>query len=292
MQLYFYQPLGFGIVTAALLAAGAVGFTLQFAISNVFNLAYGSVMAISMYAAYITEIRGTGIWGALAAGGVTGAALSYLINRLAYRPFLGKTSNRFTIVLVSLATALIIQNVLEGLVGDNFFSYALPTQTTYALGPFRITNYQTITLIVAVLATMGVQILLRGTKLGSAMRATAEDADLAANCGLPTGRMQDGAWLISGFLCGLSAVSLAINIGQFTPTTGDEFLVTIIAAAVVGGVGRPVGAMLGALIIGISEEFVAVFASEYQVVVGFALLIIVLLWRPQGLLGTIKVRSG
>jgi branched-subunit amino acid ABC-type transport system permease component len=87
-------------------------------------------------------------------------------------------------------------------------------------------------------------------------------------------------------------VSLALTIGQFTPTTGNVFLVTIIAAAVVGGVGRPVGAILGALIVGVSEEIVAVPASEYQVVVGFALLILVLLLRPQGILGTAQVRSG
>ncbi len=291
MQIY-YQAFGFGIVTAALLAVGAVGFTLQFAVSNVFNLAYGSVMVVAMYAAYVSLNHGAGLWGALAVGGITGSVLSYLINRLVYRHFVRKQANRFTIVLVTLAVALMMANLLEGIVGDNFFSYQLPTQIAYAFGPFRFTNYETIIVGVAVVAMVAVQALLRGTKLGSAMRATAENSDLAGNCGVPTDRMEDIAWLISGFLCGLAGVSLALTIGQFTPTTGNVFLVTIIAAAVVGGVGRPVGAILGALIVGVSEEIVAVPASEYQVVVGFALLILVLLLRPQGILGTAQVRSG
>jgi branched-subunit amino acid ABC-type transport system permease component len=125
------------------------------------------------------------------------------------------------------------------------------------------------------------------------MRATAADKELAANCGIPTDRVTDIAWLLSGFLCGLGGVALAIELGAFEPTTAGDSLVIIIAAAVLGGIGRPVGAMLGALIVSVASEMVAAELSPvYKTVVGLALLIGVLLIRPQGILSFGRVRAG
>jgi branched-subunit amino acid ABC-type transport system permease component len=140
---------------------------------------------------------------------------------------------------------------------------------------------------------IAVQVLLRLTPLGRAMRATAADKELAANCGIPTDRVTDLAWLMSGFLCGLGGVALAIQLGAFEPTTAGDFLVIIVAAAVLGGIGRPVGAMIGALIVSVASEAVASGISPvYKTVAGLALLILVLLFRPQGILSFGRVRAG
>ncbi|MCU1658186.1 MAG: natD, partial [Pseudonocardiales bacterium] len=129
---------------------------------------------------------------------------------------------------------------------------------------------------------------LRYTRLGKAMRATAADPELARNCGVRTRLVTDGAWLLSGALCGMSGVALVTELGSFQSSTGGAFLVPIVASAVVGGIGHSYGAMLGALVIGLASEMAAVvFTPQYKDVVAFLILIVVLLLRPQGILSEV-----
>jgi branched-chain amino acid transport system permease protein/neutral amino acid transport system permease protein len=287
------EAIGFGILSAAVIGVAAVGFTLQFGISNILNLAYAAVMTLAMFAAYAVKNAGADIWISMAVGGVAGAVASYLLNALVFRPFGRRTTNLFSIVLVTLAASLILTNLLEGLVGEVFFSYQLPIGSEHVVASFRFDNTQLIIFVIGIVAMVAVQVLLRVTPLGRAMRATAADKDLAANCGIPTERVTDVAWLMSGFLCGLGGVALAIELGAFQPTTAGDFLVIIIAAAVLGGIGRPVGAMIGALIVSVSSEAVATAISPvYKTVVGLALLILVLLVRPEGILSFGRTRAG
>jgi len=141
---------------------------------------------------------------------------------------------------------------------------------------------------IAVVVMLGIHVLLRYTKLGKAMRATATDPELARNCGIATDRVIDLAWGISGALCGLAGVILVMNVGSFTDTTGAQFLIPIVAVAVLGGIGQPYGAMLAALVIGIASELAAaIFSPEYKDVVAFVILVIVLIARPQGILSEV-----
>jgi branched-subunit amino acid ABC-type transport system permease component len=134
---------------------------------------------------------------------------------------------------------------------------------------------------------LGLHLLLTRTTLGKAMRATSSNRTLARSCGISTARVTDIAWLISGALCGAAGVALAITTVSFDFTLGSLFLIPMIAAAVLGGIGQPYGAMLGGLIVGVSSE---VFAAEgnpnYKDIIAFAILIAVLLIRPRGLFGT------
>jgi len=143
-------------------------------------------------------------------------------------------------------------------------------------------------ILIAALALVALHSLLRFSRIGKAMRATASDAELARNCGIQTKRVVDLAWLLSGLLCGIAGVALVMELGSFQSTTGGAFLVPIIAAAVLGGVGQIYGAMLGGLIIGIATELAAVYVNpEYKDVVAFGILIVVLLIRPQGILAEV-----
>ena len=155
--------------------------------------------------------------------------------------------------------------------------------TVRVLGMMFTATQLTLVAIAAV-ALAALHGLLRYTRLGKAMRATASDPELARNCGVPTRRVIDGAWLLSGLLCGLAGVALVTELGSFESTTGSAFLVPVIAAAVLGGVGHPYGAMLGALVIGLATELDATyFNPTYKDVVAFLVLIVVLLIRPQGI---------
>jgi branched-chain amino acid transport system permease protein/neutral amino acid transport system permease protein len=131
-----------------------------------------------------------------------------------------------------------------------------------------------------------VQLLLTQTRLGKAMRATAANPGLAQASGIATDRVIDVAWLMSGALCGLAGVVLVLNTTSFQSTTGNDFLVVIIAAAMLGGVGRPLGALVGAVILGVATEVSAAYMSpSYKEVIAFVVLVIVLLVRPGGLFG-------
>jgi branched-chain amino acid transport system permease protein/neutral amino acid transport system permease protein len=133
---------------------------------------------------------------------------------------------------------------------------------------------------------LALHLLLTQTTLGRAMRATASNRILAQSCGINTNRVSDIAWFLSGTLCGAAGVALAITTVSFDFTLGAVFLIPMIAAAVLGGIGQPYGAMLGGLVVGVASEIAAGYTNpEYREVVAFAILIAMLLIRPRGLFG-------
>lgn len=286
------ESFGFGLVTASILAVAAVGFTLQFGVTNILNLAFGDVMTASAFIGYVTTHAGLGIWPAVALCGVFGAVFSVLLNRLLYTPFVRHGTRLFGMIIVTIAVSLILQNAIQAIWGPSFFSLNFSPGHSYHVGSMVFTTSQFGIMAIAVAAMVGVHTLLRYTKLGKAMRATAADPVLARSCGIATDRVIDVGWLLSGALCGIAGISLAMNVTSFTSTTGGTFLIAIVAAAVLGGVGQAYGAMLGALTIGISSEVAAgLIAPSYKQVVAFVVLIIVLLIRPQGILSEIAAEK-
>lgn len=284
--------LGFGLVTASILAVAAVGFTLQFGVTNILNLAYGDVMTASAFVAYLITKHGVSIWVALAACALFGGVLSMLLNRCLYTPFVRHGTKLFGMIIVTIAVSLIIQNGLQAIWGSSFFSLSFSAGHSYHLSSMVFTTSQLAIMGIAVGAMAAVYALLRSTKLGKAMRATAADPALARSCGIATDRVIDVAWLLSGALCGIAGVALAMNVASFTSTTGGTFLIAIVAAAVLGGVGQPYGAMLGAIAIGVSSEVAAgVIAPSYKQIVAFIVLVLVLLARPQGIFSEVATQK-
>jgi branched-chain amino acid transport system permease protein/neutral amino acid transport system permease protein len=284
--------IGFGIVTASILAVAGVGFTLQFGVTNILNLAYGDIMTAAAFVAYLVTSAGLSVWLALVAGAVFGSVFSVLLNRCIYTPFVRRGTRLFGMIIVTIAVSLIVQNGLLAIFGANFFSLKMPRPASVHIAGMAFTTVQLAIIAIAAVAMLLIHLLLRYTKLGKAMRATAADPDLARNCGIATDRVIDLAWAISGALCGLAGVILVMNVTAFTDTTGAQFLIPIVAVAVLGGIGQPYGAMLGALVIGITTEVAAaIFSPEYKNVVAFVILVIVLLARPQGILSEVATRK-
>lgn len=286
------QALGFGLITAAILSISAVGFTVQFGVTNILNLAYGDVMTAAAFVAYVATSMGWNPWLGLVVGGVFGAVFSFLLNRLVYTPFIRRGSKLFVMIIITIAVAIVIQNMLQVIWGPEFFTIQVnPGATVHVLG-MVFTTTQLFVILIAALALVALHALLRFSRIGKAMRATASDPELARNCGIATKRVIDLAWLISGALCGVAGVALVIELGSFQSTTGGAFLVPIIAAAILGGVGQIYGAMLGGLIIGLTTELAAAYINpEYKDVIAFLVLIIVLLVRPQGILSEVAAQK-
>ena len=284
MSLYA-AAFGFGLVSLAVIAVGAVGFTMQFGITNLINLAYGDIMITSAFAAYFFNHAGVNIWLALLAGAAIGAIFSFLLNRFVYGPFQRRGTPLIGMVIVSLAIGIMTSNLLLAFVGSDNVSYKQDPGSTVRVAGIILTTEQLLLIGVAVVLMLGIHALLRYTRLGKAMRATAANATLARNCGIPTGRVIDAVWLITGALCGMAGTIAAMNSDSFAVANGSGFLITILAAAVLGGAGQPYGAMIGAVIIGeLTELSAAVISPEYKAVVAFSVLVIVMVLRPQGLL--------
>jgi branched-subunit amino acid ABC-type transport system permease component len=138
---------------------------------------------------------------------------------------------------------------------------------------------------------VALHLMLRYTRLGKAMRATATNVALARSCGISTDRVTATACLLSGLLCGAAGVTFAINIATFQHTSGSDLLLVVIAAAVFGGVGQPYGAMLGALVIGVASELAALISPDLKQVIAFAILALMLLVRPNGLIPAPAARA-
>jgi branched-subunit amino acid ABC-type transport system permease component len=282
--------IGFGLITASILAIAAVGFTLQFSVTNILNFAYGDTMTACAFAAYIANHAGVNIWICLVIGAIFGALFSMLLNRFVYFRFVRRGTKLFAMIIVTLAMSLIIQNLLLAIFHPTFFSYQASPGPSYKFGSMIFTASQLAIMGIAVIAMLFIHLLLTQTKLGKAMRATATNPALARSCGIATDRVIDAAWLTSGALCGIAGVVLVLNTATFSETTGASFLVPIVAAAILGGIGQPYGAMLGAITIGLASEVAAALTDPaYKDVVAFAVLVVVLLVRPQGILSEVAM---
>jgi branched-subunit amino acid ABC-type transport system permease component len=282
----FLSSLGFGLVTASVLAIASVGFTLQFGVTDVLNLAYGAIMIAGAFVAYVVNQAGLSVWiGMLVAVAVCSAG-SVLLNSGVYTPFQRRGTSPITMVIVSLGMTLIIEFGVQALAGGTSVSYTMGSGATLKAGGLILTVVQIVVIALSILVMVGVHGLLRYSKLGKAMRATAANKTLARNCGIRTGRVITITWALTGGLCGLAGVVFAIDAGSFDATATDIFLVLILAAVFLGGPGQAYGAMLGAVVIGIATEVSAAYiTADYKYVIAFVALLVMLGVRPTGLLG-------
>ena len=290
----FVLIVGSGLITAALLAVAGVGFTLQFSVTNVLNVAYGSVMSAAAIVAYEANNAGANLWVSGLVAIATGAALSLAMNRGVFRPFERRRAGVFTLIILSLAISLILENTLLIAGGPYFFTYRQLGQPSVRIEGVGFTPAQVLIVALAVVLMFAIHAMRKWTKLGKAMRATATNPELASNCGVRTTIVIDLAWLISGALCGLAGLFMGIIVGAFDSSTGSTFLIPIIAAVVLGGVGEPYGAMLGAVTIGIVSAAAASISglSALKQLVAFAVLIGMLLLRPQGIFSSTAAERG
>jgi branched-subunit amino acid ABC-type transport system permease component len=284
MTIYLHA-LGFGLVTASILSLASVGLTLQFGVTNYINFAYGELLTFGAYFAWIANTQyGWNIWLALVVGALLTGVLGVVLNLVILQPFVKRQYPVLFMLVVTFGLSLILSNVLLAIWGADFRQYQVTPDAQHRIGPFLFTGRQLIIIGIAVVAMAAIHVLLNYTKIGKAMRAMSDNPTLARNCGINTEFVTNVAWLVSGLLAGLAGVVLALNISSFQPAFGGDFLFVIFAAVILGGIGKPYGAMAGALVIGIVTELAAVpLSSDYKNDAAFLILVLVLLLRPQGI---------
>lgn len=304
----FLQQLLNGLSIGSVYAIFALGYTLVYSILGIINLAHGAIFTLGAYFTYALMGGNFGLNGLLAnavlpvklpftlaliIGSILAGLVGVIMERIAFQPLRKKGSDPLFTVVSSLGVAVVIVNVIQYLVGAE--SYTFPADTFGNLPPAinfgsveKPIPIRTVQLIIFAVSMVIVAILtyfINYTKYGKAMQAIAEDQTTANLLGINTDRFIILTFFISSFLAGLAGGLVASSVSISGPYFGIAFGLRGLAVIVLGGLGSIPGAVLGGLLIGVVEALVPGEYSGYKDAVAFGILFIMLLVRPQGLLG-------
>jgi len=296
------QLLIYGVISGSILSLGGIGVSLTYSILGFANFAHGDFMALGAYIALglFTLTAGLGIpstpLGPLSFGfgfilsfilamGLT-ALTVVLIDRFLFKRL--RHTSSIILMMSSIGVALGLRNVLQFFWGPQPHYYIEKIQLAIVIPGVgvRIKPDQVFIIIAAIVSVGLVHYFLQHTKMGKAMRATADNMALARVTGINTERVILWTWVIGATLAATAGILAGIENKFITPELGWQMLLSIFASVVLGGLGNPYGAILGGMIIGLSEEVSTAFISTgYKPAVAFIIMIIMLLIKPTGLLG-------
>lgn len=270
-----------GIVLGAVYALGAIGVTLVFSIMRHAHIAHGDLATLGAFAAlaFVTSL-GVSPYMALPLAIVVAAAVAVVIDRLFYE-HLRERPKVFT-TMASLGVALMLRAVVQVFWGVETTTYTHGISRPEIWLGIRFKNAELVTILAVVLIIVSLFFFLQRTKWGKAMRAMSDNRNLALLSGVDNRRVVTLTWIIVGALCAASGFFLGMTT-ELKSLMGWNILLPVFAAAILGGVGRIEGAVVGGFIVGIVEELsVMVLPSEYKALSSFAILLLVLLMRPTG----------
>jgi neutral amino acid transport system permease protein len=278
-----------GLSLGAIYALGAVGLTLVYGILRLVNFAHGDFLTFGAYMAFLVNVT----WGAPLVVAIfwamaATALLGLLFERLLWGPMRAKHAGFLQLILMSIGLAFVLRAVVQWFWSTEIRTLDVNTTSSVELLGVRIGQTELIVLAVGVAVLVGVGLMLRLTLLGKRMRALSDDLELAETSGIDTRRVILYTWLFAGGLAGLAGV-LAGSITNLRPELGFELLLPIFAAVILGGIGDAFGALVAGLVLGVVTEWsTLVIDARWKVAVGFLVLVIVLVIRPQGIFGKAK----
>lgn len=278
-----------GLVLGAVYALAAAGISLVYGVMRFANFAHGDLMTWGAYMALLAVgVLGVSPWVALVFAVAATVPLAWGVDRAFYAPL--RRSAPAVLLISSFAVALMLRAVVYFVWGPTPETYARGFTPPFIIEGIRIQQRHVIILAGALACALALHLLLTRTRAGRAMRAMADDPDLARVTGVPVAGVILLTWAVAAALAAVGGVFLAVDT-ELTPLLGFNILLAAFAAAILGGIGRPWGAMFGGLILGLAEEFSSyplfgggpLLDPSYKTAVAFFVLILVLLFRPQGL---------
>jgi branched-subunit amino acid ABC-type transport system permease component len=276
--------LGFGIVTAAILALSAVAFTLEYGVTNVANISHGEILTVSAYAAYVVHQRTGNALAAALGAAAAGGLLAVLMYWSVIGPFLRFGASPTVVFIATLGISFMIQNTLVIFFGAANVAYSIDAGAPQHVGPFLLTPLDEEIVISAVAITVALYLIISHTKFGKALRAVSQNRELARVTGINANLVAATTFFLAGTIAGYAGFILAESVGTFNPYFGFSFFLITLTAAVAGGLGRAFGTMVGAVLVGLILQFAAwKLSSSYNLAFAFAVLAIVILFRPRGL---------
>lgn len=280
----FLQLLVFGIVSGSILALGAIGVSLIFGILRFAHFAHGDMMTLGAYFALFFVVQlGWPLYFAAPAAMVLAGLTAVGIDRAVYRRL--RRTAPVILLISSFGTALVLRALVQLVWGTGNQVYAEGIRLPHVIGGVRIQPDHVAIVGGAILLVTAFHLFLKLTRAGKAMRAMSDNLDLARISGVDTERVVFLTWAIGGGLAAAAGVFLAMDT-RLNPQFGWDLLLPVFAATIVGGIGRPYGAIAGGLIVGISAELsTAVILPVYKPAVAFAIMVLVLIVRPTGVFG-------
>jgi len=273
-----------GVVLGTLLALPVLAITLVFGISRFPNAATGDYMTLGAYTAIAVQ---TFIGSSLVLGVLAACVVTALVSVGFYLWVFRALANRSNVscLVASLGIAFVVRNTITFFAGQDQYNLDVPLVRAWNFGGIRILPTDLYIMATAAIALMLVFVLLYGTPLGRRMRAVAANPELAAASGIRSKRVMLCLWTLCGAFCGLGGVLLGIK-AVVVPELGFELLMPMFSAVVLGGIGHPVGAIVGTLLFSVSQEIASLYVGPaYKIVLAFVVLLLVLLARPQGIFG-------
>ncbi|AMB93213.1 ABC transporter permease [Aerococcus christensenii] len=270
----------------------ALGYTMVYGIIGLINFAHGDIYMVGAFVGFsLVTTAGVGVFSALIISMIFTALLGVIIERIAYKPLRGST--RIAALITAIGVSMLLQNVMIALKGPEVraFPADLPA-LSLNFGSFSINSQQLLILVVTIVLMIALQVIVQKTKLGQAMRAVSVDDQAAQLMGINANTIISFTFLIGSALAGAAGVLVGIYYNSLSPLMGVNIGTKAFVAAVVGGIGSIPGAMCGGLIIGLVETFVAMIGlSTWKDAVVYAILIVILLVKPTGLLGKNQVEK-
>ena len=302
--LYLVQQLLNGLTIGSTYALIAIGYTMVYGIIGMINFAHGEVYMIGSYIAFIVlaalALLGLDslplmLIGAFAISMIVTSAYGFSIERVAYRPLRG--GNRLIPLISAIGMSIFLQNVVRLAQGSR--DIAMPSLITggWSIGPeegFHATlSYMQLVIFIVTFITMtALTLFISRSRMGRACRACAEDIKMTNLLGINTNNVIALTFVIGAALAAVAGVLLSLYYGVINPYIGFMAGLKAFTAAVLGGIGSIPGAVLGGLLLGVTEAITAgYFSTEYKDVVAFSLLILILLFRPTGILGRPEVEK-
>ncbi len=275
-----------GVVAGNYFALGAVGLTLVFGVLRLVNFAHGEFLTFGAYIMIGALSLDLPLVVAAVIGVLATAVLGVVLEIGLWRPVRRKRVGELQLLLLALGLAFFLRNAIAFAAGPEDRGTGADVTSGVSLGGLRIGQTELIVTLVGLAAIALVALGLRFTSLGRQTRALADSIELSETTGIDTDRIVLVTWAISGGLAGLAGIIYALPAGTANPQLGFTLILSIFAAVVVGGIGNAYGALAGGMLIGVAQEWsTLVIDPSMKVAVGFGVLILVLLVRPQGLFG-------
>ncbi len=277
-----------GLSVGSIYALVALGYSMVYGIVKLINFAHGDIIMVAAYMMLIGMVMlGVPLWVCILACMVLTAVVGILVERLAYERLLKKGVPRISLLITAIGVSTFLQNLYQVLFGSSARSVPtiIPAGSVQVFG-VSISYTMIITIAAMVVMMILLQLFVNRTKMGKAMRAVSEDPGAASLMGINRGKMVAITFAVGSLLAAVGAVLYCATYKQITPFMGSMLGLKCFVAAVLGGIGSIPGAMTGGLIMGVAESLTKGYiSSTFADAVVFGILILVLIFRPQGLMG-------
>lgn len=281
----FLQQLINGISIGSIYALMAVGYSLVYSIMNFSNFAHGGVIMLSAYIGFFAmTLLQADFWLAILIATLGATIIAGLIERLAYRPLRKRSAPTLYFIISAMGMSILLENLVIATIGPQFKTYPkIFAEMTYKWGNLNVSKLDVLMLVISSIALIGLVLFLEKTRLGMAVRAATYNARASQLMGVNVDRIIFIVFALGGALAGIAGVFFGMKYTVYAQAgiiTNKAFV-----GAVFGGLGSLPGAIVGSLLLGIIETFVASIKSQFRDLIAFVILIAVLVIRPSGIMG-------